>query len=282
MSSDDSALGSNEGSSDEAQRESVDADEVSPTRPGTYDRCNTETCDGDGKSTRLAKNETLDAVSTLRTPGILRKKRESNSRAELGREIRSDTEDKMLKVNEKLSKLQMENTKKSEKDESRHGAWQKELDSVKMRYCQQKIKLLNARKQMHNLNKQLDARTKKCERLESELHLFSRSQSKLDAQLAQTRQHAHSQASLVADLRLKCKSLQSELDETREEKESLEKTLKETRQEDKTFEPEISKTPQTKKSPLREILSDTPAVTRFPDIFMKCDVLKEIEPSKYV
>jgi hypothetical protein len=65
-------------------------------------------------------------------------------------------------------------------------------------------------------------------------------------------------------------------------KESLEKTLKETRQEDKTFEPEISKTPQTKKSPLREILSDTPAVTRFPDIFMKCDVLKEIEPSKYV
>ena len=97
---------------------------------------------------------------------------------------------------------------------SRDKIWQKELETIKARYSSQKIKFLNARKQIETLNKQLEISQERCQKLENNFNSVQTKCHNLQEQLEIARKNIHTQGNMVEALQHQCYTLKQELDQS--------------------------------------------------------------------
>ncbi|XP_065057729.1 uncharacterized protein LOC135685663 isoform X1 [Rhopilema esculentum] len=101
----------------------------------------------------------------------------------------------------------------------------KELDHTKMKYCSQRIKLMNAKKRVENLNMQLTQAQQKYGQLEDEMQGARGKYGKLEDQLTISRRNLQTQGSMIDALQHQCKTLYDELEKTNERCKTMEGDL---------------------------------------------------------
>lgn len=117
--------------------------------------------------------------------------------------------------------------------------WHKELESVKIKYSTQKIKLMNARKQIESLNKQLESSQQKYEHLGTKVDTTSAKCNKLEEQLEVARKNIQTQGNMVDALQHQCYTLKQDLDQSNVKKGELYNELNATLERCKTVETDL-------------------------------------------
>jgi len=101
----------------------------------------------------------------------------------------------------------------------------KELDHTKMRYCSQRIKLINAKKRVETLNVQLTNSQQKYINLEKELNDARSKCGKIEDQLSVSRRNLHTQGGMIDALQHQCKTLYDELEKSNKKCLSMEEEI---------------------------------------------------------
>ena len=101
----------------------------------------------------------------------------------------------------------------------------KELDHTKMKYCSQRIKLMNAKKRVETLNTQLTNSQTKHNELENELKEARLKCGKVEDQLSISRRNLHTQGGMIDALQHQCKTLYDELEKTNKKCLSMEEDM---------------------------------------------------------
>ena len=117
----------------------------------------------------------------------------------------------------------------------------KELDHTKMKYCSQRIKLINAKKRVETLNVQLTNSQRKYSELENELKDSRGKFRKLEDQLSISRRNLHTQGGMIDALQHQCKTLYDELEKTNERCKSMEGDLNSSQKRCKELETDVEK-----------------------------------------
>ena len=120
----------------------------------------------------------------------------------------------------------------------------KELDNAKMKYCSQRIKLMNAKKRVQLLNTQLVESQQHQQKLQKELHNSRNKCSKLQEQLEISRKNLNTQGSMIDALQHQCYTLKQELDESNATKGELFNRLETAEERCRTMESQLDLTLQ--------------------------------------
>ena len=117
----------------------------------------------------------------------------------------------------------------------------KELDHTKMKYCTQRIKLINAKKRVETLNAQLTNSQQRYGQLESELKNTRSKCGKLEDQLSISRRNLHTQGGMIDALQHQCKTLYDELERSNERCKSMEDDLNSSQKKCKELENNVER-----------------------------------------
>uniref|UniRef100_A0A7M5X8J1 PUMA/OVT1 coiled-coil region domain-containing protein n=2 Tax=Clytia hemisphaerica TaxID=252671 RepID=A0A7M5X8J1_9CNID len=120
--------------------------------------------------------------------------------------------------------------------------WEKELERIKNKYSRQKIKFMNARKQIEALNKQLEISQTRCTQLHSKFESDVYSCRALEKQLETARKNIQTQGTMVDALQHQCYTLKQELDSSNVKKGELYTQLNNTLQHCKNVEHDLKLT----------------------------------------
>jgi len=120
--------------------------------------------------------------------------------------------------------------------------WEKELERIKTKYSRQKLKFLNARKQIETLNNQLEILQGRCSHLQSKIDNDSHMCRSLEKQLEVARKNIQTQGNMVDALQHQCYTLKQELDTSNVKKGELYTQLNNTIERCKTFEKDLTQT----------------------------------------
>ena len=120
--------------------------------------------------------------------------------------------------------------------------WEKELERIKAKYSRQKVKFLNARKQIEALNKQLEISHGRCSHLHTKIEHDANSCRTLEKQLETARKNIQTQGSMVDALQHQCYTLKQELDTSNVKKGELYTKLNNTLEHCKTVEHDLKQT----------------------------------------
>ena len=120
--------------------------------------------------------------------------------------------------------------------------WEKELERVKAKFSRQKVKFLNARKQIEALNKQLEISHDRCSRLHTKIEHDAQSCRTLEKQLDLARKNIQTQGNMVDALQSQCYTLKRELDTSNVKKGELYTQLNTTLEHCKNVEHDLKQT----------------------------------------
>ena len=120
--------------------------------------------------------------------------------------------------------------------------WEKELERIKAKYSRQKVKFLNARKQIEALNKQLEISHGRCSHLHAKIEHDAHSCHTLEKQLETARKNIQTQGSMVDALQHQCYTLKQELDTSNVKKGELYTQLNSTLEHCKSVEHDLKQT----------------------------------------
>lgn len=132
------------------------------------------------------------------------------------------------RLQSRSSNSPVENERLSSSEEY-HRVLKKELDHTKMKYCSQRIKLINAKKRVETLNAQLTHTQQKYTRLEEEMKETQGKCGKLEDQLSISRRNLHTQGGMIDALQHQCKTLYDELEKSNGRNKSMEEIVSESR-----------------------------------------------------
>lgn len=135
-----------------------------------------------------------------------------------------------------------ENNNSSSKEMTHDVLWEKELERIKTKYSRQKVKFLNARKQIETLNKQLELSQDRCSKLQNSLDSTSIRFSSLEDHLEMARKNIQTQGNMVDALQHQCYTLKQELDTSNIKKGELYTQLSDTLERYKTVESDLKQT----------------------------------------
>ena len=117
----------------------------------------------------------------------------------------------------------------------------KELDHTKMKYCSQRIKLINAKKRVETLNTQLTNSQKKNNELENAVKETRLKCGKIEDQLSISRRNLHTQGGMIDALQHQCKTLYDELETSSKKCLSMEEDISLSNKRCKELEQDIEK-----------------------------------------
>ena len=106
-----------------------------------------------------------------------------------------------------------------------NAALRKELESTKIRYCTQRIKLINAKKRVDTLNTELVNSQRQCQKIQKKLNLTQDKCNDLSNKLETSSKNIDTQGKIVDALQHQCYTLKQELDKSNTTKKELSKEL---------------------------------------------------------
>lgn len=153
-------------------------------------------------------------------------------------------------IKEKLEKVKRDRKQNSEyltNSQQYCQVLQQELNASKIKYCTQKIKLINAKKRCMTLADQLDKATKEYETMRMEGEISQKKYHMMRTQLENFRRSIVTQGSMVDTLQQQCYNLKKELDSSKSRCKNVSEDLNETKARCETLESSLLRSEEERK-----------------------------------